>query len=134
MMRRPSPRVFAVVAGLLLLDAQRTPAEPPAGEVIYRRYCAPCHGAEGHGDGPAAAALCPRPPDLTRLDSSMPELMKQIDGRRTIRAHGTAEMPVWGEVFEESLVGEPHKRRTVLHQVQTLADYVFRMRRAKSTP
>jgi hypothetical protein len=58
--------------------------------------------------------------------------MGQIDGRRTIRAHGTAAMPVWGEVFEQSLIGEPHKRRTALHMVQTLADYVQRLGRAKS--
>ena len=26
------------------------------GEVLFARYCAPCHGAEGLGDGPVAAA------------------------------------------------------------------------------
>jgi copper resistance protein D len=35
------------------------------GEPLYRRYCGACHGAEGHGDGPAAASLPVRPPDLS---------------------------------------------------------------------
>lgn len=35
------------------------------GAFLYRKYCAGCHGAGGRGDGPAAAALAVRPPDLT---------------------------------------------------------------------
>jgi Ca2+-transporting ATPase len=130
--RRRSSAALAMAAGLALLAGRAVRAEAPAAELLYRRYCAACHGTGGRGDGPAGAALCPRPADLTRLDSSVPELMRDIDGRRAIRAHGTAAMPVWGEVFEQSLIGEPHKRRTALHTVQTLADYVQRLRRAKS--
>jgi len=37
----------------------------------------------------------------------VPELMRQFDERPTIRAHGTAAIPVWGEVFEQSLVRQP---------------------------
>jgi len=107
-------------------------AGPPAGELLYHRYCASCHGLRGHGDGPVAEALDPRPADLTRLQSKTPELMRQIDGRRTIRAHGTAAMPVWGEVFEQSLIREPHKRRTALLQVKGLAEYVYGLGREKS--
>ena len=46
--------------------------------------------------------------------------MRQIDGSRTVRAHGSAAMPVWGEVFEQSLIDEPHHRRTALLHVQAL--------------
>ena len=125
--------VLVLAAGLLLLSAHAVDAAPPAGELFYRRYCAACHGVEGRGDGPASAALSPRPTDLTRIDSSVPELMRQIDGRRTIRPHGTAAMPVWGEVFEQSLIEEPHKQRTALLTVQILADYVHRLRRRDGT-
>jgi mono/diheme cytochrome c family protein len=31
------------------------------GEAIYQVYCASCHGPRGEGDGPAAAALDPKP-------------------------------------------------------------------------
>ena len=116
-----------LVAGLLLLCVRATNAEPPAGEVLYRRHCAACHGVDGRGDGPASGGLCPPPSDLTRLESSEADLMRQIDGRRTIRAHGTAAMPVWGEVFEQSLIREPHKRRTTLLMVQSLAAHVHRL-------
>jgi putative copper resistance protein D len=32
---------------------------------LYSEHCAICHGADGYGDGPAAAGLRPRPADLT---------------------------------------------------------------------
>jgi putative copper export protein/mono/diheme cytochrome c family protein/peroxiredoxin len=32
---------------------------------LYSEHCASCHGEGGYGDGPAAAALRPRPADLT---------------------------------------------------------------------
>lgn len=35
------------------------------GTQVYLRNCAGCHGNRGHGDGPGAAGLRPRPPDLT---------------------------------------------------------------------
>jgi putative copper resistance protein D len=35
------------------------------GALLYHRHCASCHGADGSGDGPAAAALAARPPNLT---------------------------------------------------------------------
>jgi len=41
-----------------------TAASIARGEPLYRRYCETCHGAEGHGDGPAAASLAERPPNL----------------------------------------------------------------------
>ena len=31
------------------------------GQVVYETRCAPCHGTEGRGDGPAAAGIDPRP-------------------------------------------------------------------------
>jgi hypothetical protein len=64
-----------------------------------------------------------------RVTAEIPDLMRAIDGRRTIRAHGSAAMPVWGEVFEQSLIGEPHARRTALLHVRALADYVSSLRK-----
>jgi mono/diheme cytochrome c family protein len=42
----------------------RTAATIERGAMVYRTYCASCHGATGAGDGPAARALSPPPPDL----------------------------------------------------------------------
>ena len=36
-----------------------------SGKVLYQAYCAPCHGKNGKGDGPAAASLHPKPADHT---------------------------------------------------------------------
>jgi mono/diheme cytochrome c family protein len=116
------------LVALWLSGCTKEVAGPQSGEVLYRRYCASCHGLSGHGDGPAAPSLAPSPTDLTRLDAGAAELMEWIDGRRTVRAHGTAAMPVWGELFEASLIGEPNQRRTALLQVQAIADYVQRLR------
>jgi hypothetical protein len=50
--------------------------------------------------------------------------MQVIDGRRTVRAHGDAAMPVWGAVLEGAKEGQRHPGRTTLLEVQALADYV----------
>lgn len=38
---------------------------PAKGGPVYATYCAACHGNAGKGDGPGAAALNPKPRDLT---------------------------------------------------------------------
>lgn len=114
------------LAALVLLGAgcRREPVVAEHAEALYRRYCASCHGIDGRGDGPVAAALDPPPTDLTRSKLSLPKLMKVIDGRRTVRAHGTATMPVWGEVFEQTLEGDSRQHRQALREVQAIAEYV----------
>jgi mono/diheme cytochrome c family protein len=76
------------------------------GRTEYDSTCASCHGRSGNGDGPVGEALRTRPSDLTsdltllakRNGGVFPaEVLYQIiDGRRTLRAHGNYEMPVWG--------------------------------------
>jgi mono/diheme cytochrome c family protein len=39
---------------------------PAAAQLRFRQLCAPCHGAEGHGDGRLAAKLSLPPPDWSR--------------------------------------------------------------------
>ena len=119
-------RLFPLLA--LVLSAPGTARPADAGAALYRRYCASYHGVDGRGDGAAAGALTPRPTDLTRLTTDLPTLMAQIDGRRAVRAHGTSAMPVWGVVFEESLLGEPHARRTALLQAREIAEHVQSLR------
>ena len=41
-------------------------SDAPVGARVYARHCAVCHGPDGHGNGPAAPALYPRPRDFTR--------------------------------------------------------------------
>ena len=75
------------------------------GGTMYRLYCASCHGESGAGDGPVASTLVNGAPDLRMLQRNnggvFPEavLRTVIDGRKTLRAHGTYSMPVWGRDF-----------------------------------
>lgn len=62
---------------------EEVPERPPAsmGRGIFAESCAPCHGEEGRGDGPAASGL-PAPPtsfaDLLPLQSRSPQEMFQV--------------------------------------------------------
>jgi mono/diheme cytochrome c family protein len=124
--------VLAAVAFAFVTAPDRGLADekPDAATTLYTRYCASCHGTGGRGDGPVAAELAKRPTDLTTLSYDVATLMKIIDGRRSVRIHGTSAMPVWGYVFEESLVGEPHRLRTVLHELRLLAEHTHDLQRA----
>lgn len=103
---------------------------PPTGQVLFQQRCAACHGDSGRGDGPVAPTLTTRPTDLTRLAASNDgrfdegRIIRIIDGRKLVAAHGPREMPVWGAVFSEDLAGEPHRGYTVLLHARALTDYL----------
>jgi mono/diheme cytochrome c family protein len=121
-------RAALVLAALALDGCDREPTYPSNADAAYARYCASCHGTTGRGDGPAAVALVPAPTDLTSSTLALPELMRVIDGRRTVRAHGTGAMPVWGFVFEAEGEGSDRQHRDALRREQGLAEYVQALR------
>jgi mono/diheme cytochrome c family protein len=41
-----------------------------AGAEVFKNNCEACHGSQGHGDGPAGAALNPKPKNLPVLAST----------------------------------------------------------------
>ena len=103
-------------AGLTLLGlapaaAQTIKSEPiqplneVAGSASYRAYCAACHGIAGKGDGPAAKVLKVPPSDLTQMAArnggKYPEskVKMSIVGDEAPAAHGSRDMPMWGELF-----------------------------------
>lgn len=99
---------FAVVCQQAAPDsAAKAPGyDPPvSGPKLFQAYCAGCHGSDGKGNGPMAASLKTWPADLTviarRNRGSFPTLhvSEAIDGERTIPAHGSRDMPMWGPVF-----------------------------------
>ena len=81
--------------------------DPSDGKQMFASYCAPCHGRGGKGDGPAAAALNPRPADLTAFARkrggtfSEKDFQDRLQGMTMSPAHGTSEMPVWGPIFAQ---------------------------------
>ncbi len=56
-----SPRRAIAAIALVLIPALALGAEARSGAAVYAERCSPCHGDNGAGDGPAAAALEPRP-------------------------------------------------------------------------
>lgn len=50
---------------LFLAAGSSRAADSTKGQEIYNTYCATCHGLTGLGDGIAAAALDPKPRDLS---------------------------------------------------------------------
>jgi mono/diheme cytochrome c family protein len=55
--------------------APATERDVQAGKALFDRQCASCHGPQGRGDGPSAAAFATKPADLTdgRLMNPLPD-------------------------------------------------------------
>lgn len=77
-----------------------------SGKEMFTQYCAPCHGADAKGKGPAASAMKVPPTDLTQLAKTnggkfpadhVATVLKFGSGPG---AHGSADMPVWGPLFQ----------------------------------
>jgi mono/diheme cytochrome c family protein len=79
----------------------------------YRASCQSCHGTSGQGDGPVAPSLKVKPSDLTTLskrnDGKFPflKVFQTIDGRAIVPAHGTRDMPIWGQRYSQD-IGEKY--------------------------
>jgi hypothetical protein len=79
-----------------------------------------------------ATSLVTPPADLTTIqkrnggtwDAAL--VMRTIDGRRDVAAHGPREMPVWGAVFVEQTTAEGlgYAELTALHAGRALTEYV----------
>jgi mono/diheme cytochrome c family protein len=111
-MRSKSNMYFAVmllVAGTLVAFKGFASAQPmeviAGGELEYQRNCAVCHGDDGRGDGIMRKYLTLRPANLRQLAKTnggkFPfwEVYHKINGQSEVRAHGTREMPIWGDRF-----------------------------------
>jgi mono/diheme cytochrome c family protein len=78
---------------------------PIEGPELFRAYCAPCHGLDAKGAGPAASALKAKVPDLTLLAKNnrgqfpAARVRQTIGDDNIVAAHGSREMPMWGPVF-----------------------------------
>ncbi|BBC03005.1 mono/diheme cytochrome c family protein [Bradyrhizobium elkanii USDA 61] len=95
-----------LIGGLTAIVAAAVHAEDAdVGKAEFQASCASCHGADGKGKGPVSAQLNVPPTDLTTLTKNnngvfpISAVYETIDGRKAISAHGTHEMPAWGERF-----------------------------------
>ena len=105
---------WSIIAALAAGFAAAAQAEDvDVGKAEFQSSCASCHGTDAKGKGPVSTQLKTPPPDLTMLarnnNGVFPAnvIYETIHGSKTIAAHGTSEMPVWGERFNP-VVRLPH--------------------------
>jgi mono/diheme cytochrome c family protein len=97
--------VAAIAAFTIVFEEQSVAEMLDPGKAEYHSSCAPCHGIDGKGNGPVSADLKVPPPDLTVLakknNGTFPfnSVYEIIDGRKTVMAHGTRDMPIWGDRY-----------------------------------
>jgi mono/diheme cytochrome c family protein len=102
-------------------------SDPSSGKAMYTSYCAPCHGASGKGDGPAASEFKVPPANLTQLTKNnhgefpSSHLWAILQFGAPAPAHGSSDMPVWGNLFRSLDPNDPVK---VNQRIQNLVDYV----------
>lgn len=87
------------------------PATAESAEQDFLSLCAPCHGADGRGGGPAAAALRTHPADLTRIAArygAFPseKITQAVMGLDMPESHGSREMPIWGDRLVDEALGD----------------------------
>ena len=144
-MTKPSWRTLLVTTTVVLSASVMTVAQqqtPPkktisrvpitqtsmaSGAEMYGAYCAACHGKEGRGDGPAASEFKTAPANLTILTAKNRGKFPDLEvvstlqfGPTTTKAHGTKDMPVWGDLFR-SLGDQPAQSH---QRIYNLTKYV----------
>ena len=128
-------RIFVALVVLLVsaiganaqTTVQKAPIKPTSAgdaKTMFNSYCSPCHGKEAKGNGPAATALAKAPADLTKISArnggKFPDVKvkRYIEGLDEVAAHGSRDMPMWGELFRSL------DRDTAQIRIQGLSDYL----------
>lgn len=126
---------YAIIAAVLAagLGTAAFGQDNVIGQEAYQASCAVCHGTTGQGDGEFADILAVKPANLTLLSANnngvFPylDVFHSVDGRMTIRAHGSAVMPIWGDYFGRQVEGVsgPYGAELLIRaQIVALVDYV----------
>jgi len=118
-MRYEKLAILAISASVTAIAfAQTTTKTRPqgniaAGKELYQQNCSNCHGVDGKGPGPGSMydpesiepAKRVKPADLTALSEQnsgkfpADRVRNAIYFKGSIPAHGTPEMPAWGNMF-----------------------------------
>ncbi len=104
--------------------AQPLPASPQLvekGQQTYQQHCAPCHGATGQGDGPAAYLLYPKPRNFAKAQYRLVSTWEQVPTDEDLfgaisRGMPGSAMPSWPNLSEEVRWG-------LVYYLKTLADH-----------
>ena len=97
--------ISAVAAAAMAIPFAAQAQDMEIGKREYMNSCAQCHGEGGKGDGYLAGFLNAPLPDLTALQSNnggvfpVSAVYSIIDGSAAMGAHGSGEMPAWGDRY-----------------------------------
>jgi mono/diheme cytochrome c family protein len=89
-----------------------------AGQKVYAKSCAPCHGDTGKGDGKMAAELNPKPSDLTDAEWK----------------HGSADGEIYLVIHDgaKNTGMKPFASKITEHQIWDVVNYLRTLGPAKS--
>jgi mono/diheme cytochrome c family protein len=134
-MRLERSLAWVIIAGLLAMpglaaaaDAKLDAAAATKGQLTFVRYCVSCHGPSARGDGPLASELRVPVPDLTTLVTRSggkypyERVVRIIENGEVVRAHGTPDMPAWGDAFKGTKGTE---EATVSAAIRNLNHYLW---------
>lgn len=95
------------------IDANSLLAAKDRGRVIYARFCLPCHGAVGNGDGPVAMRGFPPPPALSgekTLNMSDGQMFHVLSfGQKNMPSYASqiSVMDRWAAILHTRVLQEP---------------------------
>ena len=97
----------SAVALLILMPAfgfAQVKGDAKAGKAKYDSLCGGCHGTSGKGDGPAAAALKPKPQDHTNgkyMNGLTDKALFDITKGGGVGVKKSPLMPAWGNTLKD---------------------------------
>jgi hypothetical protein len=97
---------------MLFLTGTALAGQSEIGGREFRSHGAGSHGLDGKGNGPFVEFLTTEPPSLTttaKLNQGVfpfRRIYEIIDGTEQIAAHGTKDMPVWGERYAMEIIDQ----------------------------
>ena len=112
-MTKRSVRWLMIISLAAVFAAAARAEDVDIGKSEFQSSCASCHGTDAKGKGPVSDQLKIPPPDLTVLAKNnngvfpTNAVYETINGLKSIPAHGTREMPIWGERFNP-IINLPH--------------------------
>src|SRR5207249_9317560 len=118
---QPKPEIYADLVWPL---GTGIGANATAGQRVFARYCAVCHGPDGRGNGPAAPSLIPHPRDFTlglyKFKSTPPGMPPTDDDLVNIVTNGlqASAMPYFRDILTADEI------RSVVAHVRTLSPMV----------
>jgi mono/diheme cytochrome c family protein len=133
-------RFAILVSGSALLTSAACAQDSDPGKSEFQSSCAACHGIDAEGKGPLSRQLKVLPADLTVLAKKnngvfpFQTIYEVIDGRKEVAAHGTRDMPIWGNrygpnVAQTFIVPGFDPESTIRMRILTIIDYLNRIQK-----